>query len=62
MTDIGQIIVGLGVFALSLVGHAAATWYKLGRIEGKLDSLNGHIRDHKDDISYLYTNKADKKG
>lgn len=29
----------LATIAIALAGHAGTTWYKLGRIEGKIDVL-----------------------
>jgi len=35
-----QVIVGVfGALCVALVGHAGAVWYKIGRVEGKLDML-----------------------
>jgi len=44
MTDAVVLLIGTGIF--SVIGHGVLMWYRMGKIEGKLEMLCGIVGRH----------------
>ena len=59
--DMEVMIGAFAVISVAIVGHAGATWYKLGRIEGKMDVLCKMVHQNSEDIGRLRNGKQDRE-
>jgi len=62
MSDMSSLAVALVTLAVAITGHAIMTWYRMGRMEGKLDRIMADINRHEENIRELYGFYHDKKG
>jgi len=61
MVDFNTLAGIIAFLFMAVIGHAGTTWYKLGRIEGKMDVICKQVQGNIEAIGELRNTKQNKK-
>jgi len=61
MIDVNSLAGIIILLVLAVVGQTGTMWYKLGRIEGKMDTIMQQVMRNIEDIGQLRNGKENKK-